>query len=362
MKRSFLLLLGLSIATIFYIFTLKLEQNRHQKVARSVRALYERALQNEVARSLLVAMTLSQNLALRQALKEIDEEEGHRLLANTIGYLQKYAAIEGIRAQIIARDLTIFARSWDKEFAGMPLAGFRKDLSSFKISHPKAGVETGRLLTIKATAPIKDGYKIIGYLEIISFFEPMAKRLKEEGMELFVLMDERFLDVATLMRENPMAGSYVVANRNYNAILLKRLGKLDLERLEREGHLYDGDYFYVAVPMRNTHGEGIGIYVLAMGAKKFRRLMELQENLSFFIQFDKGEFYDLINLWQRPEAVFNSVYDKSVLQFLAKVKDPQLRRSFEVEAREILRSYDKEALIDIILDKYRHQKKRGVIE
>jgi len=319
-------------------------------------------LRNEVSKALLLAMTLSQNQALKEALKEIDEEKGHELLARTLEYLKRYAAIEEIRAQIIAKDLTIFARSWDKEFAGMPLEGFRKDLSSFKISHPKAGVETGRLLTIKATAPIKEGYKIIGYLEIISFFEPLAKRLKDEGIELFVLMDDRFLDVATLMRENPMVQGYVVSNRDYNAPLLDRLRKVDFSKLTREGFLFDGDYFYVGSPMQNSKGEKIGLYVLTVSKKRLAELERLQENLSFFIQFDKNEFYDLINLWQRPEAAFNSVYDRSVLEFLAKVKDPQLKHSFEVEAREILREYSKEELIDIILDKYRHEKKRGAIE
>jgi hypothetical protein len=364
MKRVFLfsIIFALLSFVFFYIFSLKLEQNRQAQVAGKLKTFYQKMLRNEVSKALLLAMTLSQNQALKEALIEIDEERGHELLANTLEYLKRYSAIEEIRAQIIAKDLTIFARSWDKEFAGMPIEGFRKDLSSFKISHPKAGVETGRLLTIKATAPIKDGYKIIGYLEIISFFEPLAKRLRNDGIELFVLMDDRYLDVATLMRENPTIQGFVVSNRNYNAVLLDRLKRIDLSHLAREGFIAEGEYFFVSIPMQNSKGEKIGLYVLAMSDKRLKELERLQENLSFFIQFEKNEFYDLINLWQRPEAAFNSVYDRSVLEFLAKVKDPQLKRSFEVEAREILREYEKEELIDIILDKYHSQKKRGAIE
>ena len=292
----------------------------------------------------------------------LNEERGHEILAHTLGFLKRYTFIEGVRAQVIAKDLTIFARSWDKEFAGMPIEGFRKDLSNFKITKPKVAIETGRLLTIKATAPIKKGYKIVGYMEIIAFFEPLAKELRDMGIELFVLMKNRYLDVATLMRENPEVQHFVVANRNYNTPLLRRLRRIDLQTLATEGRIYDGEYLFVHRPMSNSAGENLGMFVLVLDRQSLENFAKLKDRLSFFLNFNHEEFADIISLWERPEGTFRSVYDRSVVEFLSKSEEEWIKEEFELEARELLKGYSKEELIDIIIQKYRRQKKRGVIE
>ncbi|MRI59396.1 MAG: hypothetical protein C6H99_07815, partial [Epsilonproteobacteria bacterium] len=74
------------------------------------------------------------------------------------------------------------------------------------------------------------------------------------------------------------------------------------------------------------------------------------------------EFADIISLWERPEGTFRSVYDRSVVEFLSKSEEEWIKEEFELEARELLKGYSKEELIDIIIQKYRRQKKRGVIE
>ncbi|MRI83867.1 MAG: hypothetical protein C6I00_05530 [Nitratiruptor sp.] len=358
----FFTLLLVTASILFYIVALGVESDHYRILSRKIVHYYQKLLHDHTAQALMVAITLAQNSALKEALKEIDEDRGHEILANSLGYLHRYIQLDDLRAQIIAKDLTIFARSWDQEYVGMPIEGFRKDLSNFKIVHPKVGIETGRLLTIKATAPIKDGYKIIGYLEVISFFEPLTDRLREHGIELFVLMDGSYLEVATLMRENPSVHGFVVANRNYNAPLLKRLEAIQWQELQREGFTFDGNYLFIMAPMHSSTQERIGIVVLAIHRERADELARFQENLAFFLELDREDFYDLINLWRRPEANFNSVYDRSVLEFLAKSEDPELKREFEIEARAILREYDKEQLIDIILDKFRREKKEGVIQ
>ena len=310
----------------------------------------------------MMAILLSQNEALKEALLDLDEDKGYKILSQSLTILQKYIKIPGIKAQVIAKDLTIFARSWDRDFVGMPLEGFRKDLSGFKINKPKVSIETGRLLSIKATAPIKQGYKTIGYMEIISLFGPLTKELRKSGIEMLVLMDQKYLNVATLMRENPVIQGFVVSNRYYSAPLLHHIKRLDLTKLGRLGYLYDGNYLYIYYPMYNSAGEYLGFFLLALDNETIDTFKQSQERLSFFMTFDSKEFSDIINLWEHPEGSFRSVYDRSVAEFLSKDEDEELKRSFEEELRELLRGYSKEELINIIIEKYKRQKKEGVIE
>jgi len=345
-----------------YILSSKIKEEKHQKVTQSVLSYFEKTLNLQKSNALTLAILLSQNEALKEALIDLDEEKGHTILFQTLFTLKQYTFIKDVRGQVIGNDLTIFARSWDKEFVGMPIEGFRKDLSSFKITKPKVSIETGRLLTIKAIAPLKKGYKTLGYMEIISFFEPLSEKLRKHGIELFVLMKNRYLDVATLMRENPEVQNFIVSNRNYNTFLLPYLEKIDLKKLKSNGYLFDGERLFIHKPMRNSQGDNLGMFVLVLGKRSLEKFLSLQENISFFLNFNPKEFYDIIDIWERPQGSFKSVYDRSVIEFLSKSPPSPIKKEFEKEAREILKEYSKEELINIIIQKYHLQKKKGVIQ
>ncbi len=349
-------------AVVFLLLSLNIKKESFQQIADMSRSYFEKRLNEQKSNALTLAILLAQNEALKHSLLELDEEKGHEILSESLNILQKYTFNKDVRAQVITKDLTIFARSWDKEFSGMPLEGFRKDLSSFKITKPKVSIETGRLLTIKATAPLKRGYKILGYLEVISFFEPLTKEMRKDGIETFVLMKDRYLDIATLMRENPEIKGYVLSNRNYNTFLFDRLKRIDFSSLKDMGYFYDGEYLYITLPMQNGRAQNIGMFILVLDRESIEKFQKYREKISFFLSFDKKDFSNIIDLWEHPQGNFKSVYDRSVVEFLSKNEDEELKREFEEEAREILKDYTKKELIDIILQKYKREPKKGVIK
>ncbi|WP_083754390.1 cache domain-containing protein [Nitratiruptor sp. SB155-2] len=355
-----ILLIASSI--FFYIFSLNVEKNLHEEIADTIKSYLDKILNKQKSQALTLAILLSQNEALKEALLDLDEAKGYEILSQSLQTLQQYTNIQGVRAQVIAKDLTIFARNWDKDFVGMPLDAFRKDLSSFKINKPKVAIETGRLLSIKATAPIKKGYKTIGYMEIISLFEPMTTEMRKLGIELIVLMHEKYLDVATLMRDNPVIGTYVISNRNYNKLIANNLTHEKLEKIVLQGYVYDGENLYFYHPMFNSVGENLGIFLIAINKEGIKKFQKYKDSLSFFLAFENDEFSDIIDIWEHPEGRFRSVYDRSVALFLGKNVDANLKKDFELELRDILKNYSKEELINIIVEKYRRTKKRGVIK
>ncbi|BCD67066.1 hypothetical protein NitYY0826_C2021 [Nitratiruptor sp. YY08-26] len=358
----FIIILLIASSIFLYIFSLHIEKNLHKKVADTITNYLNMSLNKQKSQALTMTILLSQNEALQEALLDLDEDRGYEILSQSLNILKQYTNIQGIKAQVIAKDLTIFARNWDRDFVGMPLEGFRKDLSSFKINKPKVSIETGRLLSIKATAPIKKGYKTIGYMEIISLFEPLTLQLRKIGVELLVLMHEKYLNVATLMRDNPMIGKYVISNRNYNRFVVAKITPSILQQIEQKGYFYNGKNLYFYQPMFNSRGERLGIFLMVINNEGIERFQHYKDTLSFFLSLDNSEFRDVINEWERPEGGFRSVYDRSVAQFLSKNVDSELKKDFEFELREILQNYTKEELIDIIVEKNRMTKKRGVIK
>jgi len=193
-KTIFITLFTLLLLVVFGAFvrvSLKLNTVRAEEAGDNLLIYFRHLIDREKANALFLSVALSDNKSLKDALIEGDEETGYRILIETLDKLKTYTFIKDVRTQIITRDLDIFARSWENEsFAGMPLEGFRADLQRIRrVQKPKVSIDPGRLLTIKATTPFKNGAELIGYIEAIKTFDEITLYLRKKGIELLVLMD-----------------------------------------------------------------------------------------------------------------------------------------------------------------------------
>ncbi|HHD73125.1 MAG TPA: hypothetical protein ENL02_04395, partial [Epsilonproteobacteria bacterium] len=130
-------------------------------------------LGNEEEEALRIALVLSENDTFRRALEEEDDEQAFSALKRMIDTIQNNTS-SVVRAQIITADATVFARSWDSDnlFAGMPLDPYRQDLEEIKThKKPRASIEVGRRLGIKATVPMYHENTLIGYVEVLQSFD-----------------------------------------------------------------------------------------------------------------------------------------------------------------------------------------------
>ncbi len=354
----FVLLFGVVLGAFVWV-SLKVDSARVEEVSDNLLSYFRQQMEREKANALFLSVALSDNKALKDALLQGDEETGYRILIETLDKLKTYTFIKDVRTQIITRDLDIFARSWENEsFAGMPLEGFRVDLQRIRrLRKPKVSIDPGRLLTIKATTPFKDGVQLIGYIEAIKTFDEITENLRKEGIELLVLMENRYLDIATLMRDNPTLGEYVISNRNYNSVIA---GVVDpyTEKISKSHYFMSSHYLHVVDVLRGSGGERIGYYLLTIPRKRMVRFQNREEEISFFLRLSKDDLYSVVDSWE--QGSYKSVYDREFVKLLGTLPVHE-RDAFEEEAREILEHYTKEELIDIILQKRYQTKKEGKI-
>ncbi len=363
-KTIFITLFALLFLVVFGAFvwvSLKADTVRTEEASDNLLTYFRHQLDREKANALFLSVALSDNKALKDALIEGDEETGYRILIETLRKLKTYTFIKDIRTQIITRDLDIFARSWENEsFAGMPLEGFRVDLQRIRrLRKPKVSIDPGRLLTIKATTPFKNGVQLIGYIEAIKTFDELTLNLRKEGIELLVLMDNKYLDIATLMRDNPTLGEYVISNRNYNTVIAGMVQPY-VDKIAKNRYFMSKEYLHVVDEMRDSAGDRIGYYLLTISKSKMVHFENREEQISFFLQLSKDDLYNVVNSWERGNGSFKSAYDKEFVKLLDTV-DRAEREEFEEEAREILERYSKEELINIILHKRYQRRKEGKI-
>jgi hypothetical protein len=161
------------------------------------------------------------------------------------------------------------------------------------------------------------------------------------------------------MRDNPTLGGYVVSNKYYNSVLLRLLQPY-VDKIAKNNYFLSSNYLHVVEPLRDSGGERIGYYLLTIPKKKMKHFENKEEEISFFLQMSKADLYDIVSSWEKENGSYKSAYDKEFIKLLESTSLEE-RKEFEEEAKEILQSYSKEELIDIVLQKRYQNQKEGKI-
>lgn len=353
--------LAMLLVSIFF-FNKQSKEDKLESLGDHVVSNFRAGLAYEMADLLSFSLALSEDGELKNALISDDESKGYSILSNITQRFKKYTHLKSLRIQVLTPDFFIFARSWNEGFEGMPIWWFRDDLQRLKRNkQPKVGMEIGRLLTFKATIPIRSGRKLLGYLEVIKFVDELASKLHKKGIELFALMDERYLKQAELMRDFPLLHEHVIANQNFNQQFKKEIEAIDWDILTAKSYVYKNDRLYLLEPMYNGEGEKIGVYLITLSDEALKRYEGSNQSVSFFTQFSDADIEQVVSSWEYPYGSFRSGYDKDLIGLLSKLKKED-KVELESEAKEILEEYSKDELIDIILSNVHNEKKIGVIE
>lgn len=346
----FLVIFGI-LGAVFVHLEKEVTSQTLQRLSDQLSMALDNQLDKERATALRYALILSQNSALSDALEQDDEDKGFKILSEVMESIKVYTNAL-LRAQIITSDYFIFARSWDNSYAGMPLDFHRPDLLYFQ-NHkkPRSAIEVGRKLGIKATVPVYYQANMIGFVEVVSFFESTQEYFDRLGITTYVLMDERFYETAVFMQENPPIGKeYILANTKYTQSDLKLLNGIDFKAFKQSRVLYrQGKYFFYE-PMKNGAGETVGAFVFSLSEKQVSAYSHSdKEDISFLIHLSRDELYDVMMKKSLDNGLFKSAYDKELL-YLKDVVAPEDRELFLQEARERLNTYSKEELIGMLLN------------
>lgn len=357
---TFIVLIILFISVFFFV-----KQSREDRLISlgdTIVSSFRSGLDYEMVDLLSLSLALSEDGELKNALTTEDESKGYLMLSKITERFKKYTHIKTLRIQILTPDFFIFARSWDQGYEGMPIWWFRDDLDSLnKNISPKVGMETGRLLTLKTTIPMRSGDKVLGYLEAIKLIDDFTLKLRKKGIELFALMDEKYLDQAELMRDFPHFNGYVVSNQNYNQQYMNKIEMLDWKSLLLKNYWYEDDILYLYEPMMNGQGKKIGMYLLCIPEDALKKYEKEKQSVSFFTQFSDEDIENVVDAWKNPHQSFRNEYDKNIVGLLSKLNQEN-KLELEIEARRILQNYSKGELIDIVIENKHNEKKLGIIQ
>lgn len=351
------------IVTVFFYFKYESKEQKLNHIYDQITSELNVQLKTNQLDALAIALVISKNTGLVNALDNDNEDLGYEILSSITKIIEQNTH-RYIRSQVITADYHIFARSWDTVYAGMPLGDYRTDLDYFKThTNPRTSIEVGRRLGIKATVPIYKDDKLLGFMEIIEFFEPMTDLFRAQGIDLYVLMQERFYNTAIFMQENMTVEHYLIANTNYNANHINVLKSIDFKELQTNRMVSKKGRHIFYETMKNGYGEVIGAFVFVLPNKYLEYFNDPEDEISLLINVTRSSLYKVQESknYQEEKGNFQNYTAKELLKMQG-IIDPEDKQYYTHETYMKLNQYTKDELIQLLLNQKIEKKIDGEIK
>lgn len=270
-KKLGIFILGASLVVFFGLFLYT--KNLTKDISVSVFA----KTADDLAYSLKQKLDAKDNVGLTNALAVVNDEAvkeslltGNRDLA--VNQLQKLAEsfkentkLKRVQIHIHTADIKSFLRAWNPKKYGDDLSSFRYSLLEIKKTQkPLVVFEIGVAgLSHRAIVPIFNDGEFIGSMEFIQGVNDVVEELASREIDLLMLMDQKYLDIAEEARDNTKIGQYVVAQKTYNKELAEAVKDIDPASLINGAYANVSGFFITAVPSTGLNGMEIGYFLLA---------------------------------------------------------------------------------------------------
>ncbi len=227
--------------------------------------LTQNMLDEEQQHALSLSLLLSEDKSFLDAFYQHDRKKTFDIIDAKLSSLEKLQGFT-FEVQVHDQNLHTYLRSWDFSIKDIPLASFRKGLVLVKErKKPLVSIEVGKRLNIKAISPIvKDGL-FQGSIEVIEGFEHLRKKLSEQGYVLFIILDKKYLCIATTMKKHSLlGGQFVLVNTNYDIRSYQSLKNAALDKLGSYGYFTQGGYAFGYFDIKNFRNDRLGYCVVAI--------------------------------------------------------------------------------------------------
>ncbi len=367
-KIFFAIIIAVSVAVVALMINLgeKREINQKNIAYDNINKFLLHTLNSEKVQSLSLALAMSKNRAIADAILENDRAKGHRILYDTTQSFIKHLNRKYIFTQIYGKGLEVFARSWEENISDNTYVSDRMDLLDIiKTRSPKTTVDISTPPGIKASAPIIYNGHIIGILEVTTLFDRIVSQLREYRIETIPILRSDLFIQSNRIEKTPTIYGYVIAAHNYNrhlAQILKSLEPEEFNELIHTDYLQTKELFYAAYPIRNDFGKLLGYFIAIVSKDNFEDFSGKQQSLIksiFTMESTKEDLYHYVN--STGENIFTQMSPQQILRFSSAIEEKD-RIRFDEAAKEKLRALSKEELIDLIVHNYHKNKKQGTIK
>ncbi len=258
-------MIGVLSFSFYFIYTLNQSYSKNQTLQSLDNALFltRNLLEEEQHHALSLSLLLSQDKTFLEAFYSNDRKKVFEIIKQKIVSLKELQGCN-FEVQVHDENLHTYLRSWDYSVQGVPLASFRQGLVRTKESKkPLVSIEIGKRLNIKAISPILKNGEFKGSIEVIENFEHLRKKLAEHGYALFLLLNKKYLNIATTLKHNPvLLHKFVLVNKDYDKHSFASLKKADMSNLKSSGYFTQDKHAFAYFSIKNFENKNLGYFVI----------------------------------------------------------------------------------------------------
>lgn len=227
--------------------------------------------------TMAMALTIVNDKELAKSIltNNIDQNYFKNLIEN----YKVYTNYQNIWVHIIGADLKSLHRSWSPE-KGDNLALYRDDIVSVaKNKKPIYSISAGKFeLSIKAIIPVILEENIVGYLEVISHFNSIAKELEKSNIESAVLLNKEYSEKLEFPFTDTFIKGYYVANMNIPESLITYLQRDEVENHFISKPIIENEYLISSYALKSLENKILGHYLMFKKTDKIAT-----NNIDFFV-------------------------------------------------------------------------------
>jgi len=254
-------------ASFYFVYSLSRDYAQQETIQSldTTLQLTKNLLEEDERHALSLSLLLSQDRSFLHAYYHRDRKKAFDILSQKINSINQFQGYN-FDIQVHDANLHTYLRSWDFNITNVPLASFREGLVKVKeLKKPLVSIEVGKRLNIKAISPIVKNGKFQGSIEVIESFEHLQKKLAEQGYALFVLLDKKYLNIATTLKNHPsLSDTFTLANTLYDANALNSLKNENLTKLQIYGYFMQDKFSFGYFQVKNYQNKTVGYIVIGM--------------------------------------------------------------------------------------------------
>ncbi len=354
---AFILIVLVILTAYFYI---KNEQEFEERVHSVLINLLSKQVANEKEKAFNFALALSQNETLQKAIKYNNAKKSYLILKNYMKTIETFSGSQ-LRIQVVSKDYTIFARSWDNTDAGVNVKANRPDLQEVKRTlTPHLSFVAARRLVLIASIPIVIDGEFIAFLEVIQRFGELENYFAHYDVGLVVLLDNKYEKQAVLLDKSPRVANIIVANRGANVNHIKLLRSINLQTLRNHGFVKNDHHIFFYKSILNADDENIGSFVLILSEERLKLFSGFETELDTFFTYARKDIYNSVKT-KKKLSPYNKLTNKELLS-LKNCAYNEDRKYIEEKLSRELQSYTKDELISLLLETNPNNISRGKIK
>ncbi|WP_298753216.1 cache domain-containing protein [uncultured Arcobacter sp.] len=277
-NKYFLATALLSLVFITFIFYVLLNINNEKKLISKLEnslVITKNLLEEEKRYALSLSILLAEDKELIKAYSNDERLKVFNIVNKKINTLKKLQNTL-FEVQVHTKELNTYIRSWDFSIKDIPLSSFRQGLVKVKEDKkPLVSIELGKRLNIKAISPIIDNNNFIGSIEVIIGFEHIEKELKQKAYELCILLDDKYLNIATSLKNNQKLDGFTLVNQKETL----HSHKFSLKELKDYGYFTNKELGFSYFTYYSLKKEKLGYFIISSKNSSKLQLNENYENI-----------------------------------------------------------------------------------